>query len=199
MASGRDIAPTSAERQVLLMVLACDSRVDEIRRAQPFARRAGPRGVGDARPGRAAKRRDPASLRDRPGPKHRRDFRLPNIRRGRQTNSTAPHAKDEPCNSRGVAQSGSARALGARRRGFKSRLPDRPFGPSGDSGLSARRRREESRNWLACVPNRHIGPRPAQSVDPRSELDYQTERAVLRKRRYELCPEERCRNGVWPR
>src|SRR5262252_9939723 len=34
-----------------------------------------------------------------------------------------PRAKDIP-HARGVAQSGSARALGARRRGFKSRLPD---------------------------------------------------------------------------
>ena len=37
---------------------------------------------------------------------------------------------------RGVAQSGSARALGARRRGFKSRLPDQACGLFVSPGLS---------------------------------------------------------------
>lgn len=43
-----------------------------------------------------------------------------------------------PRDARGVAQSGSARALGARRRGFKSRLPDHIY--RGILGVSARKR-----------------------------------------------------------
>ncbi len=43
-----------------------------------------------------------------------------------------------PPASRGVAQSGSARALGARRRGFKSRLPDKSLRFTGKNSANAK-------------------------------------------------------------
>jgi hypothetical protein len=59
--------------------------------------------------------------------------------------SSARHVRDDPglgacatsrSHFRGVAQSGSARALGARRRGFKSRLPDQGPVSHGRNGVS---------------------------------------------------------------
>jgi hypothetical protein len=57
-----------------------------------------------------------------------RDARVDEIRRAQAfCRSESAPVLDMSHESRGVAQPGSARALGARRRGFKSRLPDQNY------------------------------------------------------------------------
>jgi hypothetical protein len=64
---------------------------------------------------------------------------------------------------RGVAQSGSARALGARRRGFKSRLPDPHAAERGESRGSVNRGVSVHATFTALGSAEFVAPRTKRS------------------------------------